>query len=149
MQFEGRSCSLIDLLTRAIDRANLPQGVIAWRAAGYRLFKYPADGQPPLKGDHPDLHLVDGRLFDHRAFVSASMANPTFASGLGHYEVLYKLLVEPGVNVLAVLDTWDSEQRELLIQAGVLYRIEKVEMAQDCWFVQARVLAGQPPPPAS
>jgi hypothetical protein len=64
-----------------------------------------------------------------------------FFPTLGHYEVLYKLRVEAGVHALAVLDTWGKDQRELLVQAGVHYLIERVEQIRDIWFVQARVLS--------
>jgi len=45
------------------------------------------------------------------------------------------------VHALAVLDTWGRDQRELLVQAGVHYLIERVEQIRDIWFVETRVLS--------
>ena len=140
MQFEGGTCTLIELLKEAIDKAALPEGVIAWRAAGYRLLRFPVEGEA-IEGEHPDVEAAVGRRFQHRAFVSASLGNANLATGLGHYEVLYKLRVEAGVHALAVLDTWGRDQRELLVQAGVHYLIERVEQIRDIWFVETRVLS--------
>lgn len=140
MQFDGLSCALIELMRRGIERVTVPQGLVAWRAAGYRLFEFAVNAKP-ITGKRPDLTRAEGGVFDHRAFVSATIGSSTLAAGLGHYEVQYKLRIEPGVHAIAVLDTWGKDQRELLIQAGVQYRIEKVERIDRTWFVQARIPA--------
>ncbi len=126
-------------LRQALRRGVIPDGVVVWRGAGFRLFQYPLSGLPVSKRD---LRQAAGRVFEHRAPISTSVGNYAAEKGQGQ-EVQYRLHVEPGVRGIFIpeIAVKGYAEMELLLAPETPIRIELVEECGSKWFVLATVLA--------
>ena len=80
-------------LRAVLSRIPIPDPVIVWRGAGFKLYRYPEHGLPL---DGSDLLRAVGRVFDHRPPISSSVGNALVPKGAAQ-PVWYKLRVRPGV----------------------------------------------------
>jgi GTP pyrophosphokinase len=122
----------------ALGRTRIPDGVIVWRGAGFKLFRYPVRGAR-LFTDNPT--KATGRVFDHRPPISTSVGNSAAAQGLNQL-VHYKLRVEPGARGLFIPEIAFKgyEEQELLLAPGSLVRVDEVHRGRSRWYVNATVL---------
>lgn len=137
--FYQRRETVINASLRAIlSRTRIPEGVIVWRGAGFKLFRYPLRGAR-LFTDNPAKAI--GRVFDHRPPISTSVGNSAPAQGLNQL-VQYKLRVEPGARGLFIPEIAFKgfEEQELLLAPGSLVRIDDVHRGRSRWYVHATVL---------
>ena len=126
-------------LRAVLGRIPVPDPVIVWRGAGFRLYRYPEDG-PPLDGT--DLGQAVGRVFDHRPPISCSVGNALVPKGAAQ-PVWYKLRIRPGVRGLYIpeIAVKGSEEQEFLLAPGTRVLINRAQRRGEKWFILATALS--------
>jgi hypothetical protein len=137
--YEDRKLPDNDILEAALRKGVIPEGVIVWRGAGYRLYHYPISG--PTISDN-DLTQAIGGEYRHKAPMSTSVGNGAAEIGLGQ-EVYYRLEIEPGVRGVFIpeIAMKGYAEQELLLAPGARVRIVQAERCSGKWYVRATVLA--------
>lgn len=125
-------------LRAVLGRMRIPDPVIVWRGAGFKLYRYPEDGLP--LGTF-DLREAVGRVFDHRPPISSSVGNALVPKGAVQ-PVWYKLRVRQGVRGLFIPEVAVKgfEEQELLLAPDTRVLIDNAQHCGEKWFVLATAL---------
>lgn len=126
-------------LRAALGRVPIPDPVIVWRGAGFKLYRYPEDGLPL---DSSDPRQAVGRVFDHRPPISCSVGNALVPKGAGQ-PVWYKLRVRQGVRGLFIPEVAVKgfKERELLLAPGTRILIDRAQHCGERWFILATAVS--------
>jgi hypothetical protein len=126
-------------LRASLSRTSVPDPVIVWRGAGFKLYRYPEEG-PPLDGS--DLRQAVGRVFDHRPPISSSVGNAVVPKGAVQ-PVWYKLRVRQGVRGLFIPEVAVKgfEEQELLLAPGARVLIDSAQRCGERWYILATALS--------
>lgn len=137
--YRRRETRINAALRAALSKCVIPDGVIAWRGAGFKLYRYPEQG-PRLFARGP--RRAVGRVFDHRPPVSTSVGNGPVSIGQ-RQPVWYKLRIDPGVRGVFIpeIAVKGFQQQELLLAPGTRIRIDRAALVGDRWYVLATALA--------
>ncbi len=137
--YRKRDTRINTRLRAALSRCAIPDGVIVWRGAGFKLYRYPESGSRILRGDP---QRAVGRIFDHRAPISTSVGNGL--AGIGEKQpVWYKLRIDRGVFGVFIpeIAVKGFDENELLLAPGTRIRIDRAEAFGERWYVLATALA--------
>lgn len=136
--YRRRETRLNVRLRMALSKCVIPDGVIVWRGARFKLYRYPTQGPRIFTGGP---RKAVGRIFDHRPPVSTSVGNGPVAIGQ-QQPVWYKLRVDPGVRGVFIpeIAAKGSQERELLLAPGTSIRIDRAALVGDRWYVLATAL---------
>jgi hypothetical protein len=126
-------------LRAVLSRVPIPDPVIVWRGAGFKLYRYPDDGLPL---GSCDLRQAVGRIFDHRPPISSSVGNALVPKGAVQ-PVRYKLRVRRGVRGLFIPEVAVKgfEEQELLLAPGTRILIDSAQRCGERWFILATALS--------
>jgi hypothetical protein len=126
-------------LRAALSKCVIPEGVIVWRGAGFKLYRYPESG-PRIFTGGPERAV--GRIFDHRPPVSTSVGNGLIDIA-EKQPVWYKLRIDPGAFGVFIpeIAVMGCDQNELLLAPGTRIRIDRAEAVGERWYVLATALA--------
>ncbi len=136
--YQKRETQLNFRLRAALSKCVIPDGVIAWRGAGFKLYRYPEQGPRIFRGG-PQKAI--GRVFDHRPPVSTSVGNGPVTIGQ-RQPVWYKLRIDPGVRGVFIpeIAVKGHQERELLLAPATRIRIDRATLVGDRWYVLATAL---------
>lgn len=125
-------------LRAVLGRIPVPDPVIVWRGAGFKLYRYPEDGFPL---DGSDLRHAVGRVFDHRPPISSSVGNALVPKGAAQ-PVWYKLRISQGVRGLYIpeIAVKGSEEQEFLVAPSTRILINRAQRCGEQWFILATAL---------
>ncbi len=137
--YRRRETRINAALRAALLKCAIPDGVIAWRGAGFKLYRYPEQG-PRILARGPQRAI--GRIFDHRPPVSTSVGNGPVTIGK-RQPVWYKLRIDPGVRGVFIpeIAVQGYQEQELLLAPGTRIRIDRATLVDDRWYVLATALA--------
>jgi ADP-ribosyltransferase exoenzyme len=137
--YRKRETQLNFRLRAALSKCVIPDGVIAWRGGGFKLYRYPEQGPRIFRGG-PQKAI--GRVFDHRPPVSTSVGNGPLTIGQ-RQPVWYKLRIDPGVRGLFIpeIAVKGYQEQELLLAPATRIRIDSATLVGDRWYVLATALA--------
>jgi hypothetical protein len=141
--YRRRETQLNARLRAALSKCVIPDGLIAWRGAGFKLYRYPEQG-PRIFTRGPQRAI--GRIFDHRPPVSTSVGNGPVTIGQ-RQPVWYKLRIDPGVHGVFIpeIAIKGYQEQELLLAPGTRIRIDRATLVGDRWYVLATALAPSSP----
>ncbi len=137
--YRRRETRINAALRAALSKCAIPDGVIVWRGAGFKLFRYPEQGDRIFtRGPQRAI----GRIFDHRPPVSTSAGNGPVTIGQ-RQPVWYKLRIDPGVRGVFIpeIAVQGYQEQELLLAPGTRIRIDRATLVGDRWYVLATALA--------
>lgn len=121
-----------------IRRFAVPHGIVVWRGAELRLFKYPVGTAPRIElGGY--LGVAIGHTYDHRGFLSTSFGNDAAEIGKAQ-SVWYRIQVTEGCHGMLIAPLGQLEQREFLLEPGTLLQVSRAEPVGPRWYLEARAL---------